>query len=98
MKVSTVACATILTFASFAVATADARDRCTGYACKDYPTTSTTLEIAVQYANGGQFGGVTSGATATTLDIARDSVDFFGAPQQLYVSPWRGTPAVAKGN
>jgi hypothetical protein len=97
MKVSTFAFATILTFTSFVVATADARDGCTGFACKDYPKTSATFDIARQYANGGQFGGVTSGATATTLDVARDSVDFFGAPQ-LYASPWRVPPAVAKGD
>lgn len=96
MKVSTFAFATILTFTSFVVATADARDRCTGSACKDYPRTGTAFEIALQYANGGQFGGVTSGTTTTTLDVARDSVDFFGAPQ-IYASPWRVLPTVAKG-
>ena len=96
MKVSTVAFATVLALTSVAASTAGARERCTGPACKDYPSTATAFEIALQYANGDRFGGVTSDTTGTMFDVARDSVNFVGAPQR-YASPWRVPPAVAKG-
>lgn len=96
MKVWSFAFATFLTVTSAIASTAGARDQCVGSACTGDLKMSTSFEIARQYVNGGQFGGITPGTTGTALEIAQDSVDFFGAPD-LYTSPWRAPPIVAKG-
>ncbi|MET4273466.1 MULTISPECIES: hypothetical protein [unclassified Bradyrhizobium] len=90
MKVSAFALATVLGWAS--ISTSSAFDQCAG---QEYLKTGTVFEIAQQYANGGKFGGVSSGATGNVLDVARGSVDFFSAPD-LFASVWRA-PVVAKG-
>ena len=94
MKVSAFALATIL--ASASISTASAYDQCTSRTCQDYLRTGTVFEIAQHYANGGKFGGVSPGTTGSVLDVARSSVDFFGAPEH-FASVWRAPPVVAKG-
>ena len=86
MKVSALAFATFLTFSSALISTANAHDQRISHVSKDYQRTGTVIDIALQYSNGGRFGGVTSGTTGTILDVAHDSID------------WRELPIVAKGN
>lgn len=96
MKVWSFGFAIFVTIMSAIASTAGAHDQCVGRACTDDLRMRTSFEIARQYANGGQFGGTTPGTTGTALEIAQDSVDFFGAPD-LYISLWRAPPVVAKG-
>lgn len=96
MKVWSFAFATFLTMTSAIHAIAGAHDQCVGPACTDDLRMSASFEIARQYANGGQFGGITPGTTGTALEIAQGSVDFFGAPAR-FASPWWAPPIVAKG-
>jgi hypothetical protein len=84
MKVSTFA--TFLTFSSALISTANAHDQRISHVPKDYQRTGTVIDIALQYSNGGRFGGVTSGTTGTVLDVAHDSID------------WQVLPIVAKGD
>jgi hypothetical protein len=83
MKASAIAFATILAL----TAAAHAGDR---------PSTGTAAEIAQQYANGGKFGGVSSGTTGNTLEVAQDSMNFLGTPDRV-ASTWRMPRIVAKG-
>ena len=62
----------------------------------DPPRTGTAFEVAQQYASGGEFGGITSGRTGTTLAIARDSLSFPGSPDRI-ASNWQAAPIMAKG-
>jgi len=96
MKVWSFGFAIFVTMTSAMASTAGAHDQCGSPACTDDLRIRTSFEIARQFANGGQFGGITPGTTGTALEIAQDSVDFFGAPD-LYTSPWRAPPVVAKG-
>jgi hypothetical protein len=86
MKVSAIAFVTLLTLASAVTAHAAAQLR-----------TGTAFEIAQQYANGGKFGGVTSGTTGTALEIARDSMNFLGAPDRV-ASAWPAPRVLAQGD
>ena len=86
MKVSAFGFATFLTFSSALISTANAHDQRTSRVSKDYQRTGTVIDIALQYSNGGRFGGVTSGTTGTMLDVAHDSID------------WQVLPIVAKGD
>jgi hypothetical protein len=88
MKVSAFVFVRFLTFTPAAISTADAdgNARC-----------GTAFDIAQQYANGGKFGGVTSGATGTVLDVAWDSMSFLGSLDRI-ASAWRVPPVLAKGN
>ena len=70
MKPLTLAFVTFLTFSPAVISTATAGD---------HPGTGSAFDIAQQYANGGEFGGLTSGNTGTTLDVARDSMGFLGS-------------------
>lgn len=96
MKVSSYAFATFFSITSAMASTAGASDRCIGPACKDDPRQSSAFEIGRQYANGGQFGGVTLGTTGTALDVARVSMDSFGMAD-FYAPPLLAPPIVAKG-
>jgi hypothetical protein len=87
MKASAFAFATILAFASTAIATAHAGE---------LPRTGTTYEIAKQYTDGGTFGGATTGHTGTVLEVAQDSLNFPGTPDRV-ASTWRMPRIVAKG-
>lgn len=57
--------------------------------------TGTAFEIAQQYTDGGKFGGITSGKTGTTLDVARDSLRFLGSVDRI-ASTWPAPPVLAK--
>jgi hypothetical protein len=46
-------------------------------------------------ANGGKFGGVSSGKTGTTLEVAQDSLTFLGSLDRI-ASTWPMPPVVAK--
>lgn len=96
MKASVFAFVTFLTVAPAVISTANAGGRCTGSDC-DHPRTGTAFDIAQQYANGGKFGGVTSGKTGTTLDVARDSLSFLGSLDRIAIS-WPMPPVLAKGD
>ena len=87
MKASALVFATILTAASAVISTAHAGD---------LVRTGTAFEIAKQYANGGEFGGVMSGKTGTVIEVARDSLNFLGTPDRI-ASSWRMPHIVAKG-
>ena len=63
----------------------------------DLPRTGTAFEISQQYADGGQYGGVTSGRTGTVIEVAQDSLNFLGTPDRV-ASTWRMPPIVAKGD
>ena len=96
MKTSAVVFVAFLAFAFAPISTAGAADR--GAASgSEYAVTGTAFGIAQQYANRGKFGGVTSGNTGTTLDVARDSLRFLGAVDQI-ASTWLGAPIEAKGD
>lgn len=97
MKVSAFTLATCLILMSGMNSTANAYDRCAGYAGMDSSRTGTVFDIAQQYSKGGRFGGITSGTTGTALDVARLSMDFFGAPE-LFASAWRVPPILGKGD
>jgi hypothetical protein len=97
MKVSAFVFVTFLTFTPAVISTANADDHCNGSGCNHHPGTGTAFDIAQQYANGGKFGGVTSGATGMTLDVARDSMRFLGSLDQI-ASAWRVTPILARGD
>jgi hypothetical protein len=98
MKVFTFLFVTFLTFTPIASSTADADGRCTGFGCKhDYASRGTAFDVAREYAMGGTFGGVTSGTTGTTLDIAQDSMSLLGSLDQI-ASTWPVPPILAKGN
>ena len=75
MKVSARVFVTLPTFAPAAISTAHAADRYTG--------TGSAFAIAYQYANGGKFGGVTSGTTGTALEVAPNSLSFLGSPVRI---------------
>jgi hypothetical protein len=87
MKASALAFATILTAASAVISTAHAGD---------LARTGTAYEISKQYADGGKFGGVTSGHTGTVLEVAQDSLNFLGTSDRV-ASTWRMPPIVARG-
>ncbi len=81
--------ATFLAFAPASIVIAHAGD----------PTvqgTGTAFAIAEQYADGGPYGGLTSGHAGTTLDAAWYSVRFLGSPDQI-AADWPMPPVVAKG-
>jgi hypothetical protein len=63
----------------------------------DLAKTGTAFEISKQYADGGKFGGVTSGHTGTVLGVAQDSLNFLGTPDRV-ASTWRMPRIVAKGD
>ena len=87
MKAFTLSLVTFLTFAPAVISTANAGD---------HPRTGTAFDIGQQYATGGKFGGVTSGKTGTTLDVARDSLSFLGSPGQIAFT-WPEPPVLAQG-
>jgi hypothetical protein len=95
MKVSVFAF--IMLVASASIWSASAYQQCTGRACQDNLKTGTALEIAQQYSSGGKFGGVSTGTTGSVLDVARSSIDSFGAPE-AFASVWRAPPVVARGD
>jgi hypothetical protein len=86
MKVSAIAFVTFLALASAVTAHAGAQLR-----------TGTAFDIAQQYANGGKFGGVTSGTTGTALEVARDSMNFLGSPDRVAFA-WPLPPVLAQGD
>jgi hypothetical protein len=88
MKALTLAFVTFLTLSPAVISAANAGD---------HPKTGTAFDIAQQYANGGKFGGVTSGKTGTTLDVARDSMAFFGAFDRI-ASTRPVPPVLAQGD
>jgi hypothetical protein len=90
MKNSALFLLTLLTIGPATIASAEAGER-------TIAGTGTAVEIARQYADGGPYGGATSGHTGTTLDVARDSLKFLGAPDRL-AADWRMPPVVAKGD
>jgi hypothetical protein len=57
--------------------------------------TDTAFEIALQYADGGTFGGVVSGHTGTAFDVAQNSLRFPGTPDQIAAN-WPTPPVVAR--
>jgi hypothetical protein len=96
MKVPAFAFVTFLAFIAAVISTANAGDQCIGSGC-DHQGTGSTFDIAQQYANGGKFGGVTSGKTGTTLDVARDSLSFLDSLDRI-ASDWPVSPILAKGD
>jgi hypothetical protein len=93
MKAAALAFVTFLTLPAV-ISAAVAGDRCTGSRC-DLAKTGTAFDIAQQYANGGKFGGVSSGKTGTTLEVAQDSLTFLGSLDRI-ASTWPMPPVVAK--
>ena len=87
MKASAFAFAAIVAFAPIAISTAHAGE---------LPRTGSAYEIAKQYADGGTYGGVTTGHTGTVLEVAQDSLNFLGTPDRV-ASTWRMPRIVAKG-
>jgi hypothetical protein len=77
-----------VTFLSFTVASISTANA-------GYPRTGTAFEIAQQYTDGGKLGGITSGKTGTTLDVARDSLRFLGSVDRI-ASTWPAPPVLAK--
>jgi hypothetical protein len=63
----------------------------------DHLKTGTAFDVAQQYADGGTFGGVTSGTTGSTLEVARDSMNFLGSPDRI-ASRWPVAPILAQGD
>jgi hypothetical protein len=63
----------------------------------DHLKTGTAFDIAQQYADGGTFGGVTSGTTGSALEVARDSMNFLGSPDRI-ASRWPLAPILAQGD
>ena len=59
--------------------------------------TGTAFEIALQYADGGTFGGVASDHTGTAFDVAQDSLKFLGSPEEIAAN-WQMPPVVARGD
>jgi hypothetical protein len=59
-------------------------------------TTGTVSEIAKQYADGGPYGGVTSGHTGPVLQDAQDSMRYLGTVDQVAAN-WPMPPVLAKG-
>jgi hypothetical protein len=96
MKASAFVFLTLVTFTPASISTANAVEQATCSRC-EHPRTGTAFDIAEQYANGGKFGGVTSGETGTTLDVARDSLSILGSLDQI-ASTWLAPPIMAKGN
>ena len=90
MKASAFVFVTLLAFGPAAISTANA-------AGGDHLKTGTAFDIAQQYANGGTFGGVTSGTTGTVLDVAQDSLNFLGTSERI-VSRWTVAPVLARGD
>ena len=89
MKASAFAFVTFLAVTA-AISTADA-------AGVDHLKTGTAFDVAQQYADGGTFGGVTSGTTGSTLEVARDSMNFLGSPDRI-ASRWPLAPILAQGD
>src|SRR5712664_4471338 len=88
MKVSAFFFAIFLAFGAVATSAANADEQRTGSGCNnDHASVGTALEVAQRYANGGPFGGVTSGTTGTTLDVARDSMSFLGSLDRMASAP-----------
>ena len=88
MKVSASLFVTFLAFTPIAISSANADVQCTDFRCNyDYSRTGTAFDVAREYANGGPFGGVTSGTTGTTLDVARDSMSLLGSLDRI-ASTW----------
>lgn len=84
MKVYTFLVLTSLSIASVMSSPASAAGQCNGYSCKvNYSSVGSASDVAQQYANGGPFGGVASGTTGTTLDVARDSMNFLGLSDRI---------------
>jgi hypothetical protein len=89
MKASAFAFVTFLAVTA-AISTANA-------AGVDHLKTGTAFDVAQQYADGGTFGGVTSGTTGSTLEVARDSMNFLGSPDRI-ASRWPLAPILAQGD
>lgn len=89
MKASAFAFVTFLAVTA-AISTANA-------AGVDHLKTGTAFDVARQYADGGTFGGVTSGTTGSTLEVARDSLNFLGSSDRI-ASRWPVTPILAQGD
>jgi hypothetical protein len=87
MKASAFAFVTLLALAPAVISTASAADLKTG----------SVLDIARQYADGGKFGGVTSGTTGSTIEVARASMDFLNSSERV-ASRWTPAPVVAQGD
>ena len=96
MKVSAFVSVTFLTSTLASASIVNAAGACTSSRC-DLPRTGTAFEVAQQYSNGGKFGGVTSGRTGTTLEVARDSLDFLGSPDGV-ASTFSMPPIMAQGD
>jgi hypothetical protein len=96
MKASTLAFVAFFSFAPVVISIADAGDQCTGSGC-DHPRTGTAFEIGQQYVNGGRFGGVTSGKTGNSFEVARDSLSFLGSLDRI-ASAWPVPPVLAQGD
>lgn len=96
MKTSAFVFVAFLAFTPALISTAPAADRATASG-SEHAGTGTAFDIAQQYTNRGKFGGVTSGNTGTTQDVARDSLRFLGALHQI-ASTWLGAPIEAKGD
>jgi hypothetical protein len=88
MKVSALAFVTIVALASGVIPTANAGD---------LPRTGSAFEIARQFADGGKFGGITSGRTGTALKVAQDSLNFLCTPDRV-ASTWPMPRVVAEGD
>ena len=89
MKRSALFLVTLLTTAPTLIATAYAGDQ-------TLPRTGTSFEIARQYADGGPYGGVTSGHTGPVLQDAQDSMRYLGTVDQVAAN-WPMPPVLAKG-
>jgi ABC-type enterobactin transport system permease subunit len=87
MKAPALAFVTLLAFAPAAISTAHAGP---------HARTGSAFDIAQQYAKGGKFGGVSSGTTGSTLEVAQDSMNFLGTPDRTAAN-WSMLPIVAKG-
>ena len=97
MKVSAFLSVTFLTLTPAVISIANADDQCNGSGCNYHPRTGTAFDIAQQYANGGKFGGATSGTTGMTLYVARDSMSFLGSLDRI-ASTRRVVPVLARGD
>ena len=89
MKASAFAFVTFLAVTA-AISTANA-------AGADHLKTGTAFDVAQQYADGGTFGGVTSGTTGSTLEVARDSMNFLGSSDRI-AARWPVPPILAQGD
>ncbi len=89
MKRSALLLMTLLTANPAWIATAHAGDQA-------LPRTGTAPEIARQYADGGPYGGITSGHTSTAFQVAQESVRYPGTFDRV-AADWPMPPVLAKG-